>query len=203
MARSRDEHLERYALAIQLRADGLSYRQMAPRLGVKTADGAQQVYWAARASQIPAVAAPTVRTRPPLVVIAWAAGFFDGEGCVFGYEDVQGGYRRFTFGVAVAQTTPEPLERLAMHWGGNVRSRPAPSERQKPQWRWEIRGAKAAAFLEDVLPYLVVKHEAALAGMPVMFRTHRHGIAFSTDEVAERRAAVARLRELNRRGPAE
>ena len=201
---SRTEQLARFDLAIRLRAEGLSYRQMAPRLGLQTADGAQNLYRSARASQIPTASAPKVRTRPPLVVIAWAAGFFDGEGCVFGYEGEQpGGYRRFTFGIALAQTTPEPLERLAAHWGGKVRPKAAPSPRHKDQWTWGIRGADAAAFLEDVLPYLVVKHAAALAGMPVMFRTHRQGIPYSLEEVEERRAAVARLRVLNRRGPAE
>jgi hypothetical protein len=113
----------------------------------KTADGAQQIYWSARSAQIPNATAPGPRKRPPLVVIAWAAGFFDGEGCVYGYDGVQnGGYRRFTFGVTVTQVVPGPLDRLLEHWGGAIRSQPQANPAHRHQSRWDVRGAQAAAF---------------------------------------------------------
>jgi hypothetical protein len=199
--RTQAELADRYDLALGLAAQGLSYSQMAARLDVKLPTQAMVILRQARAALVPYDVPVEARTRPPLPMIAWAAGFFDGEGCVFGYEGIQpNGCRRFTFGVAVVQVMRGPLERFVEHWGGSIRARPQSNPEHRQQFRWEVKGAGAAGFLEDVLPYLTVKQPVALVALPVMFRTHRHGIAYSEAEVAERRRAVAEMAVLNKRG---
>lgn len=189
-------------LAIRLRMDGLSFAQMAPALGLKTADGAMSRYRAARARQIPPEHLPRPHPRPSGLVIAWAAGFFDGEGCIFGYEGVQlnSRYRRFGFGVTVAQIVRAPLDVLAEAWGGAVHAKPSTNPRHSDQFLWGISGREAATFLADALPHLRVKRVAAEVALPVLFRTKgKGGGPYSETELAERRAAVATLSQLNSR----
>jgi len=198
--RTQDELIERYDHVIGLRAAGLSYREIAGEIGVKTASEAQQAYFAARGSQIPTVTERT-RPRPSGLTVAWAAGFFDGEGCIYGYEGVQnGGYRRFTFGVTVAQVVPEPLEELRAGWGGKIRAKAAGQAHHSDQWIWSIRGSDAGWFLEDVLPHLRVKYAGARAAIPCLLNVHRHGVGFTEAEVLSLRTAISVIHRGNRKG---
>jgi hypothetical protein len=183
-------------LAIRARMDGLSYSQMAARLHLSSAGLALDRYRAARARQIPSEHLPRPLPKPSGFVIAWAAGFFDGEGCVFGYEDIQRGYRRFSFGVVVSQVVRDPLEELMRAWGGTIHVKPAVG-RARSQFSWGIRGRAAAHFLSDIAPYLRVKRPAAEAAIPVLFNVHSKGVAYSDAELLLRRGAVAALHDLN------
>lgn len=182
---------------IRMRADGLSYSDMAQALGLTAAQGARQRYFSARARQIPPECLPRTHERPGLGLIAWAAGFLDGEGCIYGYESGAGTHGRFQFGVRVAQTCAEPIEELHRVWGGTVRVGTPRNPRHQQQWWWSIQGRDAAAFLEDVLPHLRVKFRAAQAAIPCLYRVHTSKQRFSEREAAERRSAIAVLRETN------
>jgi hypothetical protein len=89
--------------------------------------------------------------------IAWAAGFFDGEGTVRISSN-----RNY---LAVQQNKPEPLLKLQTIFGGNVhgpytRTRKAfPNKPQNPYWVWQINGAAAADCAELLLRYSVCKAE--------------------------------------------
>ena len=156
--------------------------------------------WLAEVTEAPPV--PEPRTAPDPVLAAWAAGFLDGEGCIFGYERIAGGYRRFSFGIQVAQAVREPLDLLQQTWGGAVRFQKKQQSHYRDQWSWTISGEDGARFLTDVLPYLRVKAESARVAIPCLFRTHKHGVPFTDDEVIGRQAAVVVLRRLNQRGKA-
>jgi hypothetical protein len=65
------------------------------------------------------------------------------------------------------------------------------------QWRWHIGGRDAGYFLEDVLPHLRVKFEAARAAIPVLLATKTNRRLFTPSEVVERQALVAVLRATN------
>jgi hypothetical protein len=187
---------------IRLRAEGLTYRQIADRFGLSSASEAQRRYRNARARQIPPEHRPRAYPQPSGLIVAWAAGFFDGEGCVFGYEGTQNGYRRFTFGIQVAQTDRVPLDDLQRRWGGSVRPIKQQKPSHRPAWSWAIRGHDAGVFLRDVRPYLRVKGRAADAAIPCLLGTHSHGIPFTAAEVELRRQAIAVLRDTNHRGEA-
>lgn len=144
---------------------------------------------------------PVPWAAPDAAVVAWAAGFFDGEGCIYAAESVtKQGYRRFQFVVQVAQVHPEPLDVLRETWGGKVRVMRAGHPRHRDQWQWGISGAPGAQFLTDVVPHLRLKGPAAQAAIPCMFRTHRHGLPFTEEEVLGRRAAIGVIRLSNQRG---
>jgi hypothetical protein len=182
---------------IRMRAVGATFRQIAEEIGMATPTNAMRRYREARARQIESEHLPRPHSKPSDMTIAWAAGFFDGEGCVFGYDGIQRGYRRFTFGLLVSQVAPEPLDELHHGWGGSVRCAASGNPRHQDQWRWSVRGHEAAVFLEDILPYLRVKRAAAETALPWLFRIHGRGIPFTEADVAARREAVSILRDLN------
>jgi hypothetical protein len=190
-----------------MRGEGMLFREIADGFGYEQMQSAWLLHrraerWLATMLS-PLEPAPTVECEPLSdTFIAWAAGFFDGEGCIYASESEQGGYRRFTFVLQVAQVRREPLDALSAAWGGSVRGQQPRNPRHQFQWQWGLRGRKAAQFLSDVLPYLRVKAEPARAAIPCLERVHAHGAAYTDEEIVGRRAAIAVIRAANRRGEA-
>jgi|SRR5215471_9828522 len=94
--------------------------------------------------------------------VVWAAGFFDGEGCIniAVYKT-----RNVTLRVIVTNTCRGAVDRLAALFPGAVRRFTVRPNQRQPVWEWSCSGAHAAAFCEAVLPYSVVKapqHRLAL-----------------------------------------
>lgn len=82
--------------------------------------------------------------------LAWAAGFFDGEGSI-------GVIRRDgTLHVQIGQNDPRPLDRFARAVGtGQVRGPYGPYlPGRKPQWKFTAYGVEAAAVMDRLMPYL-------------------------------------------------
>ncbi len=128
---------------------------------------------------------------PTEAIIAWAAGFFDGEGNVSITPD---GHLR----ASAAQVVAEPLFELHEVFGGTVRERAAPSERHRDQWIWGVSGAAALRFLQAIRPYLRVKGpQAALAISALIHRPPRRGHALGAWERAERGSYYLAMLELN------
>jgi hypothetical protein len=102
--------------------------------------------------------------------LAWAAGFFDGEGCVFVSERKnQTLYQLFT---TVTQQDPAALHLLKQRFGGNVTpDKTASSDsynRKKGAtlvWRWKATSVEAKEFLQAISPYVVVKAEQVRAAL--------------------------------------
>ena len=93
------------------------------------------------------------------ILLAYLAGFVDGEGNVMIAEAASNGlpsYPRLTVG----QTNPEPLIMLEDRFGGNVHSREIKLER-KPMFVWVVQNRRAYEALKNLLPYLTVKREQA------------------------------------------
>lgn len=146
-----------------------------------------------------------------MAFVAWAAGFFDGEGCVWGYATASPqqrkkksdsrhvAYRQYRFGITVAQVVPAPLHAMQTRWGGTVKGKVSKNPRHRDQFVWTLQGKPAARFLEDVLPYLRVKRAEAEVALPVMFRTHKHGVRFTPEEASAREEAAVSLRLLKGR----
>lgn len=102
-------------------------------------------------------------SEAPDPVVIWAAGFFDGEGCVtvpFYRRGKGGPLAREQYGlqVTVTQNRVDPLN-LFLRWGGRVTRMTSPKDKKliRPVLRWICEGSTALAFLEDVEPWLVVK----------------------------------------------
>jgi hypothetical protein len=125
--------------------------------------------------------------------IIYAAGFFDGEGCV------QIAHRRntkvFYLKISAVQKNPKPLRILQGLFGGGIRTR------KTAPFMWEAASQKAFHALQEMLPYLIVKRkpsEIALAFQSRIGRAIRNGV--SDKEAAERlhmREEIQRLNHLD------
>jgi hypothetical protein len=85
---------------------------------------------------------------------AYAAGLFDGAD-----SEVNGLY------VRIWRTALEPLPWLAQRWGGGISVQRRRYRRGPPQLSWSCRQEDAAVFLGDVVPYLQVRRQQALAAL--------------------------------------
>lgn len=87
--------------------------------------------------------------------LAWAAGFFDGEGSVSPRFDRRPG-RRPSVQLEIEQTDIRPLERFqrALGHGGNITQRKARAATRKPLWRLHYYGNAAMDVAEALYPYL-------------------------------------------------
>lgn len=111
--------------------------------------------------------------------LAWAAGFFDGEGCISIRQCARRSaqYRtltshdQFSLRIAVANRNPAPLDRFIALFGGVVSVRPHQSPTRGIAYALELYGAHAEAILRRLLPYLVVKAE--LAAVALAFREYQ------------------------------
>lgn len=99
----------------------------------------------------------------PDLVLAWAAGFFDGEGSVIVELSKSpasiSGYRT-SLHATVTQTSTPCLDIFCDHFGGVIKtySFTCPnSSRWAVQYTWSVRNAAALVFLRAIRPFSVVK----------------------------------------------
>ncbi len=105
-----------------------------------------------------------------ILTIAYAAGLFDGEGCIslsksHGRNGLTPWYQLH---VKVSMTDLSPLELLHDSFGGSVCTMNAPSRKltakgnlKRVIYQWQLKQYEAGAFLEAVLPWLLVKSRQA------------------------------------------
>lgn len=90
----------------------------------------------------------------------WLAATVDCEGCILNVKKAAG-YTHWR--IVVGMTSPEYLGRLKEVTGvGTINRRGIPKKVNHTQcYAWQVGGANAAALLQQVLPHLVIKQEAA------------------------------------------
>lgn len=100
---------------------------------------------------------------PTLADKAYAAGFFDGEGCVFiaksRAKDCRVGFR-YSMRIIIGQDDVRPLQFLRDRWGGSLSARHVRANGKRSH-NWVAHSKGAAAFLADVKPFLVLKSAQA------------------------------------------
>ena len=122
--------------------------------------------------------------------VAWAAGFFDGEGCISISKPInkrKNGvhYTGYQLQAIVAQRDRRPLEVIVGLFGGNIT---AVKIHGSTYWYLRKHGAKAAELLEQLLPFLVLKKEQAELALRFHkywndTRPYRRDIGRSPDEM--------------------
>ena len=141
--------------------------------------------------------------------LAYWAGILDGEGCVTLNVKTRSSRRGQTISPRIdIGNTYEPLMNklarfLRERYGCAALNRQTYTVGpvRKPIYRVTISGEKAVAFLEDLLPYLIVKRKQALIiidfaqNAPRFCRT-----GFTLAETKIRTSFVNRIRTLNRKG---
>lgn len=85
-----------------------------------------------------------------MLELAWAAGFFDGEGSAFQMRGKKPG--QVYLALQVSQKDKRPLERFSKALGiGRVRG---PYKSHNGQSFWAVSGKKAQVVIEQLWPYL-------------------------------------------------
>lgn len=87
--------------------------------------------------------------------IAWAAGLFEGEGCIHLNS------QRYLW-VSLASTDQDVLERFCRIVGvGSARPKKKARPHHKPSWQWQVTGGKGVHVLRMLLPELGERRGAA------------------------------------------
>ena len=106
------------------------------------------------------------------ITLAYAAGFYDGEGTVYINNlkhNIKNG-RTIPSHCLVAEVTntnKEVLMCFKEYFRGNIKYYSVDKlgntgvGSKKPQWRWNVSGNQAKDFFEAILPYLIVKRKQA------------------------------------------
>lgn len=94
--------------------------------------------------------------------IAWLAGIFDGEGCIWSRWP-----KRANVHVEIKMAHEATVRRINELFPGRfvLGNISAGALAKKPQWRWQLDTKKTKVFLELVLPYLFTKREEALIAL--------------------------------------
>lgn len=104
--------------------------------------------------------------------VAWAAGFFDGEGYVtiqYGYTKAKNGkrYHRHTLRIGINHVAPEPLYEMQRLFGGSIEKQKIESVKgnRQPRHRWVLNCTNAAEALKRMMPYFKNKQQVAELGL--------------------------------------
>lgn len=144
------------------------------------------------------------------VFLAWAAGFFDGEGCVE-ISHHCGSKRKLSRGsvyfysrdnysmsVTVSQCEQSPILLFVEAFGGHMCQihRPKQNIRHRDIWTWRCNSAEAESFLRLVLPSLVVKRQQAEIALEfrATFGANPRSAGISEETRSARRAFQSKLR---------
>jgi hypothetical protein len=115
--------------------------------------------------------------------LAWAAGFFDGEGTVAvtkakaqkKRKTTSGLYWNYALLVTATQRSPEPLKILVEMFGGSMF---AFKKYGTTYHKWQAYADNAVRALTGMLPYLTVKAPVARVGLEFQESKERHLAAY-------------------------
>lgn len=139
----------------------------------------------------------TFRLMPQLLVmteidLAWAAGLFDGEGCIW----TRWPTRNNLICMEMRMTHENTMHRWNNLFPGRFVSASLSGLSKKPQWKWSVETNGAKDVLEAIYPYLFTKKE--VAGYAIeMIATQNGNSRLMEDVVFKRNAIAAKIKELN------
>jgi hypothetical protein len=128
------------------------------------------------------------------VVLAYVAGFFDGEGTIRIQNHKYN--NSYSLHCGIWQVDRTPLDYIALYFGGTVRMRKKQGN-ANDQWVWQSTSRNALQFLQAIEPFLVVKKAQALVGIQFQQRIiKRRGGRVSEHELAIREAERILMKSL-------
>lgn len=100
-----------------------------------------------------------IQDNPQQADLAYAAGYFDGEGC-FNLSHTP---RQKSFNATICSLDYEGLKWFQDHFGGSLSEYNSSSTWTKKQmYAWKLSGHGTYAFVTAILPYLKYKREHAM-----------------------------------------
>lgn len=127
---------------------------------------------------------------------AWAAGFFDGEGCI--YLDKKRQHNSdgvaYQLAISITQKSRRPLARMHEMFGGLLRK-----DEKRGMYHWRLTGPSASNALALMLPHMSLKDEQARLAVEFQNTKYMRGSTRLTSEEIEYRERIfLRLREMKR-----
>ncbi len=95
--------------------------------------------------------------------LAYFAGLFDGEGCIYISRQKQGKYTTHILKARIYNLDLRPLRMAKRLYDGTLSF--ARKEDYRNQWYWEVGARKAVKFLKDILPYSIIKKDEIEVGL--------------------------------------
>lgn len=133
--------------------------------------------------------------------LAWAAGLFEGEGCIsIGVRNSDETYRLICI---IGSTDRETIEFFHRRWGGYFQRGFGKQPNHKPSWTWTLIGPKAAAFLAAIQPHVRTQKTREKLELGIRFQSGRlpGGTGGYMPGYKEgQRQIYQTMRRLNRRG---
>lgn len=129
--------------------------------------------------------------------LAWAAGFFDGEGYVT--VQVRGGkYKGHYLRIGINHVDPKPLEEFKRLFGGNIRKQNPKTVvgNRHVRHEWGISCSLAASALKQMLPYFLNKDQVAMLGLELQ-ETMGNTQAVSEEVLNKRQHIKEEIQRLN------
>lgn len=127
----------------------------------------------------------------------YAAGLFDGEGCIGVYYNKVTGHHQLR--VQVDSTTPVLLDALDEVVPG-LRYETKPKGNRKVRWSYTLLGSRAEAFLRIVSPMMRNKSLQAAVALSCDWSSFNSNNPVTPEERLKREEAHDELRKLNARG---
>ena len=144
--------------------------------------------------------------------LRYIAGLFDGEGFITmriqRYRDTRWPdnrkiQRRMVLNAGINMTDPRSIRQIAAEHNGYFKPYRKPAKpTHRPLHCWIVCNEKAAAFLEKIVPYLIIKKEEAVLALAYQnyMRERRgknaRGKAVSEEEWTYRETIIAEMRRL-------
>lgn len=136
--------------------------------------------------------------------LAWAAGFFDGEGYVtiqYGYTKSPNGkrYHRHTLRIGINHVAPEPLYEMQRLFGGSIEKQKLESVHgnRHPRYRWVLNCSNAAEALKKMMPYFRNKQKVAELGLELQSTMQDNKKQVSEETLLYRAMLKQRITNLN------
>lgn len=138
-------------------------------------------------------------------LLAWMAGFFDGEGSI-SIRKRDYSPHAFSKRICIVNTRADILDIFRLHFGGKIRARRGPSH-QKTVHEWTVQAKEATRFLGLIRPYLKLKAQHAdlwfdfCVTVDDAYRMNNlRGRPITDETSAYRMSIVNRLGQINQRG---
>ena len=126
----------------------------------------------------------------------YAAGFFDGEGCVNCSSNRNNSFVR----ILVVNTNIDVLKAFQAVWGGDINA----NYRQKSHWKqaytWRLQHKSATDFLTEILPFLIVKRQQAEAAIAFNNLRPGQGNKWTEESKLQADALFNKIRQCNKKG---
>lgn len=139
--------------------------------------------------------------KPPKLELAWAAGLFEGEGSVMISKPAERNWG--TLRASVVNTDLQVVRFFADRWPGYCRAATGLKDTQRDAWVWLVAARRAAAFLEDIRPFIVRDKVKSRIDLGLQFQRGKEGGGGKprSEQYAEDQwNAYWRMCELNTRG---